>query len=157
MTQILSEDYINKKIYLHPDTVITGVDPALLHKEHRQRRRLNANGERNFSPMVTFRGYEPIGSGVFTPRLTVLSSLVRIVPYDTVHSLKIKNKVVCIDDSIADQAVFDRLNVLSNVDIDIDYDPVEIVQVSTGSVFTPEELELLTSLTASKVWAYTRV
>ena len=47
MTQIASEDYVNKRIYLHADTVTSGFDPAVMQQEHRALRRLNANDERN--------------------------------------------------------------------------------------------------------------
>lgn len=132
MTQIALEDYKNKRIYLHPDTVLLGVDPAAMHREHRERRRLNANNERNYPPMITFRGNEPKGRGAFTPRLTNLESGVRPVPFDTDHVLKIKNEIVCIADQISNQACFDRLPVISNVDIDIDFTPTEIITVNVS-------------------------
>lgn len=139
MTQILSEDYTNLRIYLHPDTVVLGVDPAELQREHRERRRLNLESERNFTPMVTFRGNEAKGQGKFTPRLTNLRSGVRLVPYDTHHNLKIKNELVCIEDQQSNQGCFDRLNVLSNVDIDIDFTPTEIITVNSGSAVTQQD------------------
>lgn len=146
MRQIALEDYENKRIYLHPDTVVLGVDPAALHREHRERRRLNANNERNYHPMVGFRGNEAKGGGAFTPRLTNLASQVRLVPSDTAHILKIKNEVVCIDDQISNQQCFDRLGVISNVDIDIDFTPTEIVTVSTGSGVSPQDIIDIASL-----------
>ncbi len=139
MTQILFEDYTNLRIYLHPDTVVLGVDPALLQREHRTRRRLNLNNERKFAPMVSFRGNEPKGGNKFTPRLTNLRSGVRLVPYDTHHNLKIKNELVCIEDQRSNQGCFDRLSVLSNVDIDIDFTPTEIVTINTGSAVTAQD------------------
>ena len=139
MTQIFSEDYANKRIYLHPDTVSLGVDFAALQREHRARRRLNANEERKYAPMVTFRGNEAKGGGKFTPYETNLAQGVRIVPYDAHHNLKIKNEVLCTDDQISNQACFDRLTVLSNIDIDIDFSPTEIVTVSVGSAVTEED------------------
>lgn len=142
MTQIALEDYENKRIYLHPDTVTEGVDPAAMHREHRERRRLNANNERNYPPMITFRGNEPKGGGAFTPRLTNLESGVRPVPSDTAHVLKIKNEIVCIADQVSNQACFDRLGVISNVDIDIDFTPTEIVTINvsgSGSGFGAQD------------------
>lgn len=154
MTQILYEDYPNRRIYLHPDTVTQGVDPAALHREHRSRRALNANNERNYLPMVTFRGNESKGGGTFTPRLTNLRSLVRLVPSDTHHILKIKNEIVCLDDGIANQSCFDRLNVLSNVDIDIDFNPTEVLTVNTGSGLTPEQSQAIAGMQqmVSQLW-----
>ena len=146
MVQILREDYPNRRIYLHPDTVTSGVDPAALHKEHRARRAANLNNERNYPPMVTFRGNESKGGGAFTPRLTNLRELVRLVPSDTHHILKIKNEVVCLEDGIANQSCFDRLSVLSNVDIDIDFNPTEVLTVNTGSGLTPEQSQMIADL-----------
>lgn len=154
MTQIALEDYENRRIYLHPDTVTQGVDPAALHREHRARRRLNANNERNYAPMVTFRGNEPKGGGLFTPRLTNLESQVRLVPSDTAHVLKIKNEVVCIADQVSNQACFDRLGVISNVDIDIDFNPTEVLTVNTGSGLTPEQSQAIAGMQqmVSQLW-----
>ena len=146
MTQILSEDYVNKRIYLHPDTVVFGIDPAELQREHRARRRINASGERRFAPMVSFSGYEQVGPTTYTPRLTNLASGVRFVPYDTAHKLKIKNQIVCISDGFSNQDCADRISVLSNVDIDVDYDKIEIVKVSTGSGVSPQDIIDIASL-----------
>ena len=145
MAQIASEDYANKLIYLHIDTVTNGFDPALMQQEHRALRRLNANGERKYDPMVTFVGNESIGGGVYTPPSTRLRAGVRIVPYDTDHSLTILNQILNIPDELADVGVFDRSGVASNVDIDKGYDPFGVREVNTGGGG---------GATAQEVWEY---
>jgi hypothetical protein len=153
MTQILTEDYVNKRIYLHPDTVTAGFRPDIMQQEHRRRRYLNAGGERKFRPMVSFRGNESKGGGKYFPKATLLASGVRIIPFDAAHNLKIKNEVACIPDGVSNQGCFDRLSVLSNVDIDVDYSPIEIVTINTGSGVTTQDKEEI----ISGVWGYTRV
>ena len=149
MAQIASEDYVNKLIYLHIDTVTNGFDPAVMQQEHRALRRLNVNDERNFDPMVSFVGLEDKGGGKKTPKSTRLRAGVRIVPYDTgtgnQYSMAILNEILCIDDGLADQAVFDRSTVDANVDIDKGYDPVEVVEVDVGGG---------SGVTAQEVWEY---
>ena len=152
MTQISHEDYENKRIYLHEDTGTEGFAPDLMQQEHRERRRLNANDERNFAPMITFRGNEAKGGDKFTPKLTNLETGVRIIPYDRDQNLKIKNELVCIDDGISNQGCFDRLPVLSNIDIDVDYSPIEIVKVATGSGVTDQDKTDI----VNQVWGYDR-
>ena len=143
MAQIASEDYVNKLIYLHIDTVTNGFDPALMQQEHRALRRLNANGERKFDPMVTFVGNEAKGGGNYTPWSTRLRAGVRIVPYDTgtgtQYSMDILNEILNIPDELADQGVFDRSTVDANVDIDKGYDPVEVKTIITGSAVTEQD------------------
>lgn len=143
MAQIGSEDYPNKLIYLHVDTVTNGFNPAEMQKEHRALRVLNANGERKFDPMVTFIGNESIGGGNFTAWSTRLRAGVRIVPYDTgpgtQYSMDILNEILNVPDSLADQGVFNRLTVDANVDIDRNYDKIKIVQVVSGSGVTEQD------------------
>ncbi len=144
MTQIASEDYVNKRIYLHVDTVTGGFDPAVMQQEHRTRRRLNASGERSFYPMVAFTGYAPKGNGKFTPKLTLLRQSVRIVPYDTGagnYNLDILNEIVDLADELSDRDVFDRQGLSAHVNIDATYSPVEIVQTGPGVI-------------AQQVWEY---
>ena len=130
MAQIASEDYENLRIYLHVDTSTQRFNPALMQREHRARRRLNASGERKFDPMVSFGGNESIGGGKFTATLVKLRAGVRIVPYDTPSQLDILNQIVNIDDGLSDRSVFDRSGVASSVDIDSTYSPVEIREVA---------------------------
>lgn len=143
MAQIASEDYTNKLIYLHVDTVSSGFDPALMQQEHRALRRLNSNEERGFDPMVTFVGNEDKGGGKKTPRSTRLRAGVRIVPYDTgaatEYSLAILNEILNIPDGLADRGVFDRSGVAANVDVDKAFDPVEVIQVVSGSGVTAQD------------------
>ena len=132
MAQIASEDYVNKIIYLHIDTVSSGFDPALMQKEHRALRRLDAGGERMFDPMVTFVGNDDIGGGKKTQRSTRLRAGVTVVPFDSEHALVILNQILNIPDGKADKDVFDRSSLVNKVDIDKGYNPVEVIEVATG-------------------------
>jgi len=136
MAQIASEDYVNKRIYLHVDTVTTGFDPAAMQKEHRARRRINAAGQRGFDPMVKFQGNEAKGGGKFTATQVLLRSGVRIVPYDsglgTSYNLDILNEILNIDDALSDRDVIDRTGLVDTVNVDVTYSPVEIREVTTG-------------------------
>lgn len=155
MAQIASEDYVNKLIYLHIDTVTNGFDSAEMQKEHRALRRLNVNGERKFDPMVSFVGNEDKGGGKKTSRSTRLRAGVRLVPYDTglgnQYSMAILNEILCVDDGLADQGVFDRSTVDANVDIDKGYDPVEIIEVNTGSGITEQDKQDIVNLVVDEV------
>jgi hypothetical protein len=131
MTQISSVDYTTLRIFLHVDTTTAGFDPAAMQKEYRTLRR-TVEANRKFDPMVSFSGNESKGGGNFTPSLTKLRTGVRIVPWDTPHTLDIQNEIVNLDDSLSDIDVFDRSGVTSNVDIDVTYSPVEIREVTTG-------------------------
>lgn len=154
MAQIASEDYPNLLIYLHIDTVTNGFDPAEMQKEHRALRRLYAGGERKYDPMVSFVGNEDKGGGKKTPRSTRLRAGVRIVPYDTgaatQYSMDILNEILNVPDGLADQGVFDRSGVAANVDIDKGYDPVEVIEIVSGSGVTEQDkLDI-----ANRVWIY---
>lgn len=148
MAQIASEDYPNKLIYLHIDTVTSGFNPALMQQEHRALRRSNANEERKFDPMVTFVGNDDKGGGAKTPWSTRLREGVRIVPYNTDHSLSILNEILCIPDGLADVGVFDRSLVNADVDIDKAYNPVEVIEVATGSGVSSADVDAI----AAAVW-----
>ena len=138
MAQIASVDYVNLLIYLHVDTVTNGFDPPAMHREYRALRR-TVEANRKFDPMVSFVGNEDKGGGNFTPPSTRLRAGVRIVPFDTPHSLDILSEILNVPDGLADRDVFDRSSVASNVDIDPIYSPVEVRIVATGSGVTPQD------------------
>jgi hypothetical protein len=137
MTQIASEDYPNKLIYLHIDTTTQGWNPGVMQQEHRALRRVNANDERMFDPMVTTQGNESKGGGKFTPLLTLLRDGVRIIPYDTDHTLSILSEVLVISEGLADVGVIDRSGLVSAVDVDSVYNPTEVIV--QGSAVTQQD------------------
>ena len=145
MTQIASEDYENKRIYLHADTEVGGWSPLLMQQEHRTLRRLNANGERGFDIMVTFSGKTSKGNGKFTPNLTNLRSGVRVIPYDpgsgTFYNLDILDECLNIEDAVSDREVIDRATILTNVNVDPTYSPVEVQIVTIGSGVLPSDVD----------------
>ena len=134
MTQIASEDYANKRIYLHLDTTTNGWDPVELYREHRQRRRLNANGERNYKAMVSASGNESKGGGNYTPRRGILASGVRIVPYNGSHVLRQLAEVINTDEGLSDFSLIDRAPLGSGVEVDLEltYDKIEIREVGSS-------------------------
>jgi len=139
MAQIASEDYANLLIYLHIDTVTQGVDFAELQREHRALRRINANDERDYDPMVSYQGNQAKGGGKFTAGQTLFRAGVRYVPYDVSHNLDILNEVISIDDGLADRDLADRTSLVNDVNIDPIYSPVEIRTVSVGSGVTAQD------------------
>jgi hypothetical protein len=145
MPLIASEDYSNKRIYLSIDSVGVNIFPIELYKEHRERRRLNASGERKFLPMVSAFGNEQIGTSKFTPRFTNLASGVKIVPYDTSHSLLIRGSLVSTKDSLEGRDLFDRTSLVANVDVDYQPPQVEIITVNSGSGLTTQQAIQLAS------------
>lgn len=146
MPLIATEDYPNRRIYLSIDSVGVDVLPVALYTEHRQRRRLNANGERLFSPMISAFGNEQIGSNKFTPRFTNLASGVKIIPYDTTHNLLIRGSLISTEDRLEGRDLFDRASLLSIVDVDYQPPQVEILTVNTGSGFTATQDDRLREL-----------
>lgn len=133
MPIIATEDYPNKRIYLSIDTVGVALSPIDLYKEHRARRRTNANGERKFLPMVSAFGNEAISSTKSTPRFTNLASGVKIVPYDTSQNLLVTGALISTEDELEGRDLFDRSSLLSNVDIDYQPPQVEIIKVTENS------------------------
>lgn len=144
MPQVDSVDYPNKRIYLHFDTVTSGVDPVEVYKEVRALRRTNES-DRKFLPIITSQGNEPKGGGAFTPRRAVLLDGARLVPYDTSHTLRILVEVIT-DDEQSGAGAFDRLPLSpgTEVDIDIAYQQVEIREVAVSG----------STLTAADIWTY---
>lgn len=150
MTQIASEDYPNKRIYLHPDTLVDGYNPIELYREHRQRRSANVNGERDFAPMVYASGNEQIGPSKYTPRRANYATGVRPVPHDTgvgtSYTLILNGQSVNIDDQLEDNYLFDRATVDAEVDIDIGYSPVEIREVSVVGGLTSAQDQIIRNM-----------
>ncbi len=147
MPLVQSTDYPNKRIYLGPDSVGIDVLPIDVYKEMRERRRLN-EFDRQFSPMITAFGNDPAGP-TNTPRFTVLSQDVRIVPYDTSHSLSIIGSIISTSESLAGRDLFDRSPLTTGIEVDVDYQPpqVEIIRIETGiSGLTEQESNTLLNI-----------
>jgi hypothetical protein len=149
MPLIASENYTTKRIYLGIDSVGVDVQPIDIYTEHRERRRLNASGQRKFQPMVRAFGNQQIGPTKFTPRFTNLMAGVRIVPYDTTHSLLIRGSLISTADSLEGRDLFDRSSLVASVDIDYQPPQVEIITVSTGSGLSSGQAAQLTAAAAS--------
>lgn len=134
MPLVVAVDYTNKLIFLGADSVGVDVQPIDIYKEMRARRRLNADNDRKFFPMITAFGNESTGPSTSTPRYANLASGVRIVPFDTPHSLLIRGNLISTSEGINGRDLFDRSSLTSEVDIDYQPPQVEIITVSAGGV-----------------------
>ncbi len=151
MALIASENYTTKRIYLGIDSVGVDVLPIDIYIEHRERRRLNASGQRKFRPMISAFGNEQIGPAKFTPRFTNLAAGVRIIPYDTTHSLLIRGALISTADSLEGRDLFDRASLVASVDIDYQPPQVEIITVSTGGVSAPTVAQIRAEMDANSI------
>jgi len=146
VTLIEREDYPNRRIYLSVDSVGVNLLPVDIYREHRERRRLNASGERLFLPMVSAFGNQQIGSGKRTPRFTDLASGVKIIPYDTTHIVPVRGALISTADELEGPDLFDRAGLVSVVDIDYQPPQVEIITVPTGGGLSAEDRAMLLAL-----------
>ena len=139
MAQLNSIDFAAQRIYLHADTVTQGVDGFLLYDEIRSYIATTAAAQ-NYSLPIQKQGYLPKGGGNFTPKFVTMLSGWRIVPYDGVsHTLVILVELISAD-GLSDKDVFDRSSLIIEVDIDVGYDQVEIVEVNTGSGVSAQDI-----------------
>lgn len=148
MPLIAAVDYPQRRIFLGPDSVGVEVLPIDIYTEMRSRRRINADNDRKFLPMVTAFGNERIGPTTSTPRFTDIQDGVRIVPFDTAHSLLIRGQLISRSEGLAGRDLFDRSSLTSEVDIDYQPPQVEVVQVSSGSGLDAEQDARLTNIDA---------
>ncbi len=144
MTYIASEDYVNKRIYLHADTVtMDTIDMANVYTESRTRRRLNVNGERGFDRMILMFGNESAG-GSLTPSYVDLANGVRIVPYDVSHRpLLTPTPLISRSEDLKGRDLFDRSSLSAGVEVDVDYEPrlvgYKLIEINTGSGVTEQD------------------
>lgn len=139
MAQVSSVDFVNKRIYLHADTVTSGIDSFLVYDEIRALFAANANGEQNHPLMLSKEGNFNKGGGRYTAKYAVYDAGWRIVPYGGVaHNLTIMVEIVS-KDQLSDRDVFDRSSLAVTVDIDIGYKQNEVITVATGSGVTSQD------------------
>ena len=142
MALVASVDYPSLRIFLGPDSVGVPVNVIDIYTEMRARRRLNADNDRKFRPMITAEGNEPAGPSN-TPRRAVLRAGVRIVPFDTPSLLLITPvPIVSIDEGLAGRDLFDRSGLASIVDIDYQPLQVEIIERGTSGLTAQESADL---------------
>jgi hypothetical protein len=139
MTAIANVSYSTKRLYLHADTVTSGIDISQAYIELIDLFMLNANSEQSYPMPLDVEGNAPKGGGKFTQMYGVLRAGWRIVPYGGVsHTLRILREIVS-DDGVSDRNVFDRAPVPPSivVEIDSDYDKIEIREIVTsGNQYT---------------------
>ena len=139
MPLVLSVDYPYKRIYLSSQTPNTSLDTLEVYKEVRSLRR-TVESHRNYKPIITAGGNIAKLPGSYTAAFVILDAGCYIVPYDSPSSLKLVRDTFT-KDGRAGRDCFDRTNISSNVDIDIDFPEIEIREISTGSgVGTVEEI-----------------
>lgn len=144
MALVASVDYPTLRIFLGADSVGVDVNVIDIYTEMRARRRLNADNDRKFFPMITAQGNEPAGP-TNTPRRAVLRTGVRIVPFDATHILSITPvPIVSIDEGLAGVDLFDRSSLNPASDVDINYAPlqVEIIQLGVSGLTSEESQQL---------------
>jgi hypothetical protein len=138
MAQVSSVDYDAKRIHLHSDTVVNGFDVIAAHFEINALVKANANGEQNRAACLSAEGRIPKGGGKFTPRYGLLKPGWRIVPYNGVsHVLAINVEVLSPDlGGLSGRDVFDRTPLPPSIEVQIDHnwDQVEVIEVNTGAV-----------------------
>lgn len=136
-------DPVNRRIYLHPDTVGEDVHPIDIYKEMRTHRRVDES-LRSYDVFLAAYGNVSKGGGKATERYVQCLDGTRIVPYDTTHVLAITGTIIT-DEGTAGVYCFDRslLAISSNVDIDYQPPQVEVVTVSGGSGLDEEQDNIL--------------
>lgn len=140
-------DGIDRRIYLHSDTVNVGLTSFdSFYREYRTMREMDAELQK-FAPFLVAEGNFPKGGGKFTPRYIKLLDGCRIVPYNTSHTLLVTIEIIT-DDRKSGIECFDRLplSLTTRVDIDYDFKGFEIIQVVTGSALTMDEHNKLMSI-----------
>lgn len=148
MTIVASVDYVEKKIYLHADTVGIELDTMDVYKEVRTLRRLDSQTpypHRSFKPIIIQGGNIQKTATTFTPKYVQLLYGCRIIPYDADQNLKVVRDTFT-DDGKVGRDCFDRTGLINNVDIDYVPPQVEIIEVSSGSGLSQEEHDKLLDL-----------
>ena len=146
MPLVASVDYPNKRIILGIDSISVDVNVIDIYTEMRARRRLNADNDQAFYPMIYAQGNESLGASN-TPRRVVLENGVRIIPYVTTsHILTIQPvPIVNIAEGLQGTLLFDRTTLDPGVEVDIDYTPlqVEIIERGVSGLTAGEAADLL--------------
>jgi len=143
MAVIANIDGLNRRIYLSVNTENAEVHPIDIYKEMRTLRRTDES-LRNFDNFLLASGNEPKGGGKFTPRLVKCLLGMRIVPYDSTHTLTITGEIIT-DEGTGGLDCFDKTLLSYDSIVDINYVPpqVEVIQVSSGSGLSTEERDQL--------------
>lgn len=128
---VASVDYPNKRIYLSVATINTNLDTLDIYKEVRGLRLTN-QAHRKFKPMIVAGGNLTKITGVSaTPAYVQLLYGCRIVPYNSVHKLKVIRDTFT-DNGLAGRDCFDRTSLTFQVDIDVDFPEIEVRVINSG-------------------------
>lgn len=137
MTQIASIDFPNKRIHWHLDTVANGFNPILAYKEYAAAVAASSTYQK-YSQMLWAEGNEAKGGSKFTPQRAVLATGVRWVPYDTTHTAVLLAETVNKADGLSDIDLLDLTGLTGVINARVDYEKVEIREVSTGDGVSTE-------------------
>ncbi len=148
-------DGVNRKIYLHADTVGTDFKPIDAYKEMRELRRTDES-LRKYDLFLSAHGNEPKGGGKYTERYVKQLLGTTFVVYDSTYTLNVIGTIIT-DDGQEGVDCFDRSELTSPNVVDISYTPpqVEIIEIATGGALTTEEHDKLFAV-ALDVWKVTK-
>lgn len=138
MALISSINGLTREIFLSITTTNTSINPIDIYKEMRTLRRTDST-LRKWDLFMESAGNVSKGGGKFTERYVTLLDGTVIVPYDADGYLTVTGTVIN-DAGQEGVDVFDRSGLIS--DIDINYIPpqVEIIEVSSNSAVTAQDL-----------------
>jgi len=143
MTELASTDYTAQRIYLHADTMSSGISIALYKEIYDEK--IATTSKQAWSYLACdAEGYAPKTSTKKTPRRLLLPTGWKIVPYDSSHTLALNIEIVNVSDSLENIGCFDRSSLSSGTDVDIDtagISQVEVVTISLGSSVPIDKLD----------------
>jgi len=126
-----------------------GFDIFIAYDEVRNTIASNTNNSQNYTLPLRKIGGEDKDGVTLTPKYGELKSGWRLVPYPSVsHKLRLLIEIISLD-GLTDRDCFDRSGVTVEVDIDKDYEQVEIILVNTGGgggSFTEDDRNALNAL-----------
>ena len=136
---VASINYTTKQIFLSINTINKDLDTILVYREI-ELLRSTTPAHQLFSPLIFLGGNEEIIPNVsFTEPYVKLAAGVRIIPYNTPHSLRLITRTFSTD-GLKGRSCFDRSSLTSIVDID--------VEISDYKLLTPDM-----SMMSLSVWS----
>ncbi len=136
MTQVATWDVVGRRFTLHADTRTAGYDPIEAYREWREYARMTPLAQ-GWPPLIDAEGNNPKGGGLFTPNRALLGDGVRVIPYDSTHTLR--QTAEMIGSGLSDFDLYDETTLAPTTAVSklLDYDKVEIREISTsGGTFT---------------------
>jgi len=130
MAIIASIDIPTRRIQL--DTGVVRLDDLLgFWREYRDLRVLNTDNLRRSAPVMSIIGGQSKGGGAYVGRIIDLAGY-KIIPDDVDHNLDVTIEIINSASGLSGRDVFDRTTLTSDVNIDINIAPVQILTVGGG-------------------------